>query len=40
MIFEYTKDFSKEYKYTLGQDMNEKGCFKVNYQQEKDNEIH
>jgi len=21
MIFEYTKDFSREYKYTLGQDM-------------------
>ena len=21
MIFEYTKDFSKEYKYTLGQDI-------------------
>jgi hypothetical protein len=25
MIFECSKDFSKEYKYTLGQDMYEKG---------------
>ena len=27
-IFEYTKDFSREYKYTLGQDMKE-DCLKL-----------
>jgi hypothetical protein len=40
-IFQYTKDFSREYKYTLGQDMKRdamvliRGIYRANKSQEK-----
>ena len=42
MIFEYTKDFSREYKYTLGQDMKRdalqlvRGIYRANKAAKKD----